>query len=237
MPPLLTALLASKIIGRTFRAGIVLVVCCTLFVAHVANAQTSPAEICDRRIKEQLDNKAHAIATKRTEEARQILTPGPSISMLSNSGCASKELNKISNRITESLISPMNAFFRAEFFSLTSAAMQWHPRLAGFQKVSSDALSELLKRQLASLNPFGDELCGMMTDVVLNYIQCERPIRTVNLGDLTGPINRLLDVNSCGGAALRSVIYSKNLAASREPLAQSLGSTNDGKLLPRNTSR
>lgn len=169
------------------------------------------------------------------DTVRQIYTPPPSLGQVTNSPCASKELQNISNKFANApsrymmqatgglnvLAGPvsgiMNNFFKAEISSINTAASSL-PRMLNFQSQASSALGSLMS-SLGLGSVFSSELCGLMVDMLLKYVQCAAPIKMPNLGSLTSGLNNLLP-NNCAGNALRSTLYAAGRTQSVKTLSQ-----------------
>lgn len=192
-------------------------------------------EICDPGIKSQIITYTDAVTAFRQSAMQQVITPPPAPSMVANTPCVSKSLQNVTDQFsnmpkqyiqqkTGSLLYPtkisasniLNQFFQAGILSLNNAS-QILPKMMDFQGLASDALGGMLS-SLGVSSAFSDELCGMMADVVVNYLQCQFPINIPSFGSL-GSLNDLLPSN-CAGNAARDALYlsSEKIPALSQPI-------------------
>jgi hypothetical protein len=212
---------------RSFSFKFILLMACFVagqafaFAAHATQTGGSNP-ICDQEISQGVSDQLNASTDGVTNFQRQNYTPPAALSQVSNSPCLSKELGRISNQfsyapsrysqqLTGGLLSAagpvsgiMQKLFKSEIDSINSAASS----IAGmldFQGMASDVMGSLLG-SLGLGDAFSSELCGLMVDMMLKYIQCEKPINLPSLGNLFGNLNNLIP-NNCAGNALRSGLY------------------------------
>lgn len=184
------------------------------------------ADICDPSIKAQATNLSQAVMTFRQEAMQQIVVPPPAPSMIANTPCFSKELQRVTDTFSSmpqnfmggmtnglaGIMGPasgiMNQFFEAGVNSINQAATTV-PNMLNFQQHASDALSGLLSGLGASTG-FSNELCGMMVDMVVNFLQCQFPLDLPEFPsfDMGGfpSLNDLIP-SGCAGDAARKLIY------------------------------
>ncbi len=210
---------------------------------------TSGGPACDSNIRAGVSAQVDAATAARTNYQNNQLTPPAPLSQLSNQPCMSKELNRITkqfsyaptryaNNIMGQALSAagpvggiLQNLFKSEISSINAAAASL-PKMLNFQGLASEALGGLMSSLGIGGDAFSSELCGLMVDMVLKYVQCENPIKMPSLGDLFGNLNNLLP-NNCAGNALRSTLYaagnSQALKSYNQPvLVQSGGSTGSG---------
>lgn len=178
--------------------------------------------MCDPTLSAAGDAQANRFTTASKEFRVTNYAPPVSLSQTANSPCMSKELGRISRQFTSApsmyssqlsggLLSSagpaaglMQNLFKSEFNSMNSAAGMV-PKMLNFQSMASSVMGDLLS-SLGLTDAFSSQVCGLMVDTLLKYIQCENPIKLPNLNGLFGSLNNLLP-KGCAGAALRSAIY------------------------------
>jgi len=194
-------------------------------------------QVCDPEIQSAVTAQLDASVAKVQDYIRTNYTSPPALSQVSNSPCVSKELERISNQfsyaptryaqqITGNILSAggpiggiMQKLFKSEFDSINSAAASIKGML-DFQSMATNALGSLLG-SLGLGSAFSSEMCGLMVDMLLKYVQCESPIKLPNIGNITGSLNDLIP-NNCAGNALRSTLYEAGNMKSLQTLNQSI---------------
>ncbi|MCB1539112.1 MAG: hypothetical protein KDJ49_09130 [Alphaproteobacteria bacterium] len=179
-------------------------------------------QICDSVMTQGVSAQIDRYVTAKNEFVSTNFTPPPSVAQVSNTPCMSKELQRISNQFSNvpsmysnqfigGLLSAggpisglMAKMFKANIDSFNDAAKML-PKMLDFQSMASSALGSLLD-SLGLGDAFSSQLCGLMVDMLLKYVQCENPIKLPSLGNLFGSLNNLLP-KGCAGSALRSALY------------------------------
>jgi len=123
----------------------------------------------------------------------------------------------------------MNNFFTSGFDSINKVSKML-PSMMNFQSLASDALGDVIG-QLGNQLGFSSDLCGLMVDTIVSFIQCQFPIQLPDIGNLGSSLNINLNLgNSCAGNALRDTIYSGHANELLEGLAQPIMSGSNGSL-------
>jgi len=208
-----------------------------------ASAAASSEELCDSGLSQRLTDALKAKAAFRNDALRQDFTAPASIEQVANTPCVSKELDKVVSKFSGApstmigqltgggggpIGSIMNKFFRSGFKSLSNAA-QFVPQMLNFQGQASGVLGDLLGG-LGGGDAFSDELCGMMVDMLVKFVQCQVPLELPQLSSLTGSLNNLLP-QGCAGNAMRDGLYDLNNSRLMDSLTQPMDFSN-GKFSP-----
>lgn len=215
-----------------------------------ANTTCSPA------ISQGVLQQANAVAAFRQNAMQQVVVPPPAPSMIANTPCFSKELQRVTDTFSSmpqnfmsgmtsglaGIAGPasgmMNQFFEAGMLSMNQAA-QSVPAMLDFQSLASDALSNLLGG-LGASSGFSSELCGMMVDVVVNFLQCQLPLELPEFPSFDlgfGSLNDLLP-DGCAGNAMREGIYAAAGASKAwDVFSQPVSMGEDGKVVPGNAQQ
>ncbi|USO07418.1 MAG: hypothetical protein H6866_08370 [Rhodospirillales bacterium] len=197
--------------------------------------------LCDEKIYARVSEQVNAAVSRKNEFVATNMAPPPSVAQVTNTPCMSKELQRIGNQFSNvpsmysnqflgGLLSAggpisglMSKMFGAQMQSFTQAA-QFLPKMLNFQSMAQSALSSLMD-SLGLGDAFSSQLCGLMVDMILKYVQCENPIKLPSLGKL-GSLNNLLP-KGCAGDALRSTLYqaanSKMFDTVNQPVTQIQG--------------
>jgi len=197
----------------------------------------SANEICDTGLQQRIKDALQRNATAKQDALHQAL-PGPADrDQIANTPCVSRELDNITGQFSDQMGGMLgglggglnfggdagdilNNFFQSGFESLNEAASTM-PAMLNFQSQASNVLGDLLG-SLGGLGGtgFNSELCGMMIDMVLKYIQCQVPLE---LPDLGSGLNASLNIDlpdNCAGNALRDSMYEISNSRAFETLAQ-----------------
>lgn len=182
------------------------------------NANNRAGPICDPKIGAEVTNQVQAALARKTDFIRTYMTPPAMISQVANTPCVSNELGRISNQMGTMLRGGvtgvgsavglgssgpvgtlLNQAFKQDFQAFNSAASMI-PRMLDFQGLASQAMGSVLQSLGLGGSLFASQMCGMMLDMVLKYIQCENPIQFPNLNNMFGSLNLKLP-SSCAGKA------------------------------------
>lgn len=205
----------------------------------MSSAMAGP--ICAPAIQQMNSNGISASLSGRDNFTRNNLTPPAMLGQVSNTPCMSNELQRLQGQfsgmlrggvagvgasigMTGSPISSiMNSAFKSDFQVFNSSAMSI-PKMLNFQSLASNTLGSLLGSLGSSLglsSVFSSQMCGIMLDMVLKYIQCQNPIKFPNLSDLFGKLDLNLP-GGCAGQALRTGIYGAARTDAVKGLSQSI---------------
>ncbi len=208
-------------------------------------------QLCDPEIEAAVSAQVNASVARLNEIVNTQYTPPAPLSQIANNPCSSKELNRITrqfsyapsryiNQAKNNVLSAagpvggiLQNLFKSEIASINQAAANL-PKMLNFQSMASEALGSLMSSLGIGGDAFSSEMCGLMVDMVLKYVQCENPIKLPNLGNFTGSLNDLLP-NGCAGAALRSGLYQLGNSQALKSLNQPVGAGGaaSGVSLPR----
>jgi hypothetical protein len=225
--------------GFSFKIILLTVCFLTAFgsVSHAADfVNANP--VCDNSIGQGVSAQVNKYAVGiPTDYYRTNYTPPMSLGQVANTPCMSKELQRITNQfayapsmygqqLTGGLLSAggpvsgiMQKLFKSSFQSINSAS-SIIPGMSSFQSMASSVMGDLMS-SLGLGDAFSSEVCGLMVDMVLKYVQCENPIQLPSLGNIFGSLNNLLP-NGCAGSALRSTLYQAADTQSLNVFSQSI---------------
>ncbi|HEY8963034.1 MAG TPA: hypothetical protein VIN59_01090 [Alphaproteobacteria bacterium] len=194
-------------------------------------------QICDNVIKDQLKDALNEHKEFRANVMRNRITPPVSRDQIANEPCVSQELNNISSQFSDvggilnisgsgGAGDILNNFFKSGFESLNEAASSM-PAMLDFQSQASSVLGNLLS-SLGVGGAFNNELCGMMADMVLKFIQCAVPMELPSFDLTIGgdfDINSLLPDN-CAGELARDALFGAANSTQNEGMSQPLDFVN-----------
>lgn len=174
-------------------------------------------QLCDPNIKSQIVDLLNAHRTFKGERMRQVMAPPAPRDQIANTPCVSNELNNVVGQFSNAgnivnvsgggqVGGILNGFFKTGIESMNNAASVM-PAMLGFQTQASAALGGLLQ-SLGVGSEFSGELCGMMMDMVVKFVQCAVPLELPSFDMSLGgfDMNNLLPDN-CAGQAARDMIY------------------------------
>ncbi|USO07420.1 MAG: hypothetical protein H6866_08380 [Rhodospirillales bacterium] len=208
------------------------------------NGSAVSGKMCDQAIYAGVSDQVNGAVSRKNEFVATNHSPPPSVAQVTNTPCMSKELQRIGNQFSNvpsmysnqflgGLLSAggpisglMSKMFGAQMQSFTQAA-QFLPKMLNFQSMAQSALSSLMD-SLGLGDAFSSQLCGLMVDMILKYVQCENPIKLPSLGKL-GSLNNLLP-KGCAGDALRSTLYQAANMQSLRTASQPIVSLPNGTL-------
>jgi hypothetical protein len=197
--------------------------------------------LCDPKLAAGASAQLDRFNAVKGEFVQSNYTPPAGLGQVANTPCMSKELQRISNQfgyapskyttqVTGGLLSAggpisglMQKMIGAEFKSINQAA-SFLPQMLNFQTMASSVMGNLLG-SLGLGDAFSSEVCGLMVDMLLKYVQCENPIKLPNLSNLFGSLNNLLP-NGCAGSALKSTLMQAGNMQSLKTFNQPITSTN-----------
>lgn len=219
---------------------------CAFLGCFLVGFSTLPAysadELCDTglnsRIRDELQRNATAI-----QDAMHQAIPGPADrDQIANTPCVSQQLNNVVGQfsnagsgmlgglgnavnINGNVGGILNKFFQSGFESLNEAA-GFMPAMLNFQTQASSVLGGLLgSLGGGASNPFSSDLCGMMVDMIVKFVQCQLPMQLPDIGNLNLSLN--IDMpDNCAGNALRDSIYAVSNSRAMETLGQPLNVNN-----------
>jgi|GEM_PF-6976022 len=189
-------------------------------------------KICQEDIQARVAQQMQAALTMRQNFENTYFTPPPQLSQIANTPCMSNELQRINRQFTGMLSSGlagtgmfggsaisqiMNNSFKGDVTNFNSSASIL-PGMMNFQSMASTALGGLLSN-LGLGDAFSGQVCGLMLDMILKYIQCENPIKFPNLKDLFGNLNANLP-SSCASKALSAGMSNMMMQQQQQPMAQ-----------------
>lgn len=208
------------------------------------------ASECDASISQRISEGSQSVTAFRQEAMQQVITPPPAPSMIANTPCMSKSLQNVTNQFSNmpeqyiastagGLLSStglsasgiMNQFFQAGMLSLNKAS-QGLQKMMDFQGLASEALGGVLGA-LGVSSDFSDELCGMMADVVVNFLQCQMPIKVPQVPSF-GSLN--LMPSGCAGNAMREALYVSDRAGTWDVFSQPMIMGINGTIVPGNAA-
>ncbi len=221
----------------------------TSFGAMATSTTGNP--ICSTTMLQGVSAQVDRYVTAKNEFVGTAVTPPAQVSQVANTPCMSSELQRITSSFSSQLsmystqvTSPLTGgligglmmqFFKSETTALNSAASLVSSAF-NFQSMASSALTSTLGSFMDSLglgSAFSSQLCGLMIDMLLTYLQCQNPIQLPNLGNLFGSLDSLIP-NNCLGSALRSTLYGAGSMQGMRTMNQPITITNGGTFVPGN---
>jgi len=207
-------------------------------------AKTYGNPMCDENIRSQIQELLDAHQQFKTEKLHQTLEPPADRTTIANTPCISQEMNKITGQFSDSgqgLLGQltglgggssgdiMSGFMNAGLKSLMDAS-KIMPAMNSMQTEAQSALQGVINQIGSSLGLSG-EVCGLMVDTVMKFIQCSMPPIQLPSFDLSlgGASMNLQLPDNCAGKAAQKAIY----GAANSNVGTSLGqgfSFSGGKL-------
>jgi len=193
------------------------------------------SQICDSVVGQRATSGLQTAVSGSDNYYRNAFTPPPQLSQIANTPCMSKELQRINSQFMNMLrptglgavasafgggspvSSIMNNSFKGDVTNFNSAA-SIIPQMLNFQSMASNVLGGLLS-SLGLGDAFSGQMCGLMMDMVLKYIQCENPIKFPNLSNLFGNLNLNMP-GGCAGQALRTGMNFAQKLQDQQPMSQ-----------------
>lgn len=214
----------------------------SFFIAFTAMPAWSAGEICDTGLEGRLRDQLERNAVAYQDYLHQAIAPPADVDQIANGPCISKELERVTSQFSNAgaglMSNPinmsgsasgiLNKFFQAGFESLNETA-SFLPKMLDFQSQASAALGDLLG-SLGNSMGFDSELCGMMVDMIVKYVQCQVPLEFPDLGNLNFSLNINLPDN-CAGNVLRDSIYETANSRQFETLGQPITKPRNGPLV------
>lgn len=204
---------------------------------------TATEMICDKKIFADVQKQVMGVVAARNQIAAALDSPPESISAVANTPCMSQQMASITNQFSNA---PSNyasqavgavtgnpagtlvaGVFRSGYNSNMSAMASW-PQKIGLQEKFGKAMTAAFAKLGLSNSPFADDVCGLMLDTLLSYIQCTANLSLPSLGNL--PTFQF--PNSCDAQVARNTAYQAASKSSFDILNQKPGSAG---ILPRNT--
>lgn len=206
-------------------------------------SETYGNPMCSEKIFANVQQQVQGVVQARNQIAAALDSPPESISAVANTPCMSQQMASITNQFSNAPSSYASqavgavtgnpagtlvaGVFRSGYNSITSNMASW-PQKIGLQAQFGKAMTYTFKQLGISNSPFADDLCGLMLDTVLNYIQCGTNLSLPSLGNL--PTFNL--PGSCEAQIARNTAYQAASKGSFDILNQK---PSNGAVLPRNT--
>lgn len=202
------------------------------------------SQICDKRMYQGVKDQAERMIAVKEDVALRGDSPPENISAVANTPCASQQMASITNQFSNA---PSNyagqvlnaatgnpagtlvaGVFRSGYNKRREGIASW-PQAIGLQSQFNKGMTYVFGQLGLSQSPFADDMCGLMLDALLSYIQCST---NLSLPNLNIPTFQFPGGGECGSQVARNAAYQAASKGSFDILNQK---PSNGAVLPRNT--